>query len=142
MNRSRLLGHAGRVAVALAHFNRDTCRHRDQPARRVMVSHHAHSSGYPSAWPPASRPLGVLQLVRLRDHGVEGTLHRGNRPLGGACREPQQRPHLLLSNWVGIDGFNSNLIQTGTESDYTNGSAQYDILVEILPAAETVVFGL
>lgn len=44
------------------------------------------------------------------------------------------------SEWVGIDGFNnSNLIQTGTESDYYNGAAHYDAWWEILPAAETVV---
>lgn len=44
------------------------------------------------------------------------------------------------SDWVGIDGFNnSSLIQTGTESDYYNGSAHYDAWWEILPAAETVI---
>jgi Peptidase A4 family len=44
------------------------------------------------------------------------------------------------SNWVGIDGFNNNnLIQTGTESDYYNGSAHYGAWWEILPAAETVI---
>jgi hypothetical protein len=44
------------------------------------------------------------------------------------------------SAWVGIDGDgNSNLIQTGTESDYYNGSAHYDAWWEILPAAETVI---
>ncbi len=44
------------------------------------------------------------------------------------------------SNWVGIDGFNnSNLIQTGTESDFVNGRARYDAWWEILPAAETVI---
>jgi hypothetical protein len=42
------------------------------------------------------------------------------------------------SNWVGIDGFNdSNLIQTGTESDYFSGSAHYNAWWEILPAPET-----
>jgi hypothetical protein len=44
------------------------------------------------------------------------------------------------SQWVGIDGFNnSNLIQTGTESDYYSGEAHYDAWWEILPAAETVI---
>jgi len=47
------------------------------------------------------------------------------------------------SQWVGIDGFNnSDLIQTGTESDYYNGSAHYDAWWEILPAAETVISGM
>ena len=42
------------------------------------------------------------------------------------------------SNWVGVDGFNnSNLIQTGTEQDFYNGSAHYYAWWEILPAAET-----
>jgi hypothetical protein len=44
------------------------------------------------------------------------------------------------SAWVGIDGDgNSNLIQTGTESDYYSGRAHYDAWWEILPAAETVI---
>jgi hypothetical protein len=44
------------------------------------------------------------------------------------------------SQWVGIDGFNnSNLIQTGTETDYYSGSAHYAAWWEILPAAETVI---
>ncbi len=44
------------------------------------------------------------------------------------------------SAWVGIDGFNNgSLIQTGTESDYYNGSAHYAAWWEILPAAETVI---
>lgn len=42
------------------------------------------------------------------------------------------------STWIGIDGFtDSNLIQTGTEADYYNGSAHYNAWWEILPAAET-----
>ena len=44
------------------------------------------------------------------------------------------------SAWVGIDGFtNSSLIQTGTESDWYNGSAHYNAWWEILPAAETPI---
>ncbi len=44
------------------------------------------------------------------------------------------------SDWVGIDGFkNSNLIQTGTESDYSNGAARYGVWWEILPAAATFI---
>jgi hypothetical protein len=42
--------------------------------------------------------------------------------------------------WTGIDGFtNSNLIQAGTEQDYTGRSAHYFAWWEILPAAETVI---
>jgi hypothetical protein len=44
------------------------------------------------------------------------------------------------SAWVGIDGFNnSDLIQTGTESDYIHGAAHYNAWWEILPAAETPI---
>jgi Peptidase A4 family len=44
------------------------------------------------------------------------------------------------SEWVGIDGYsNSSLIQTGTESDYYNGSAHYYAWWEILPAGETLI---
>ena len=53
----------------------------------------------------------------------------------GASRKPT-----YSSQWIGIDGFNnSNLIQTGTESDYYNGAAHYGAWWEILPAAETVI---
>lgn len=55
---------------------------------------------------------------------------------------PSSRPS-YSSQWVGIDGFNnSSLIQTGTESDYYNGSAHYRAWWEILPAAETVIRGI
>jgi hypothetical protein len=44
------------------------------------------------------------------------------------------------SAWIGVDGFNnSDLIQTGTEEDYYNGSAHYNAWWEILPAAETAI---
>jgi hypothetical protein len=44
------------------------------------------------------------------------------------------------SSWVGIDGFKNNqLIQTGTEQDYTGGRLVYRAWWEILPAAETVI---
>ncbi|WDM02956.1 hypothetical protein JI721_09155 [Alicyclobacillus cycloheptanicus] len=44
------------------------------------------------------------------------------------------------SSWIGIDGYNdSDLIQTGTEQDYYNGSAHYGAWWEILPAAETPI---
>ncbi len=42
--------------------------------------------------------------------------------------------------WAGIDGFtNSDLIQAGTEQDFTGRSAHYSAWWEILPAAETVI---
>jgi Peptidase A4 family len=52
----------------------------------------------------------------------------------------RSRKATYSSEWVGIDGYsNSSLIQTGTESDYYNGSAHYYAWWEILPAAETVI---
>ena len=52
----------------------------------------------------------------------------------------RSRKSTYSSEWVGIDGYNnSNLIQTGTESDYYSGSAHYYAWWEILPAAETVI---
>jgi hypothetical protein len=53
--------------------------------------------------------------------------------------QPTSKP-TYSSTWIGIDGFNnSNLIQTGTEQDYYNGSAHYYAWWEILPAPETVI---
>jgi hypothetical protein len=44
------------------------------------------------------------------------------------------------STWIGIDGMaNSNLIQTGTESDVINGVVRYAAWHEVLPAAERVI---
>ena len=44
------------------------------------------------------------------------------------------------ATWIGVDGFNNNsLIQTGTEQDFSNGTAHYGAWWEILPAAETVL---
>jgi hypothetical protein len=52
----------------------------------------------------------------------------------------QSRKATYSSEWAGIDGYNNNsLIQTGTESDYYNGSAHYYAWWEILPAAETTI---
>ena len=46
------------------------------------------------------------------------------------------------SAWIGVDGFNdSNLIQTGTEEDFSGGAAHYNAWWEILPASETALPG-
>jgi hypothetical protein len=67
----------------------------------------------------------------------------GFNSVGGTWTVPavaRSRKATYSSNWIGIDGFNnSNLIQTGTESDYYNGAAHYGAWWEILPAAETVI---
>jgi hypothetical protein len=47
------------------------------------------------------------------------------------------------SAWVGIDGDgNSDLIQTGTESDYVNGRSEYSAWWEILPDYSVTISGL
>jgi hypothetical protein len=52
----------------------------------------------------------------------------------------QLRSSKFSSSWVGIDGFNnSNLIQAGTEQDWSHGSAFYQAWWEILPAPETPI---
>ena len=44
------------------------------------------------------------------------------------------------SDWVGIDGFNSNTVeQTGIEADVVNGVAQYSAWYEMYPAYPTTV---
>lgn len=44
------------------------------------------------------------------------------------------------STWVGIDGFNNqNLIQTGTEQDYVNGSPVYYAWWQVMPNSETEI---
>ncbi len=50
------------------------------------------------------------------------------------------RKSTYSSSWVGIDGFNnSSLIQTGTEQDWSQGSAHYGVWWEILPAPATFI---
>ena len=45
--------------------------------------------------------------------------------------------------WTGIDGFaNGDLIQAGTEQNYSGSTASYAAWWEILPAAETEVFAV
>jgi uncharacterized repeat protein (TIGR02543 family) len=46
------------------------------------------------------------------------------------------------TQWIGIGGLTDNtLIQTGTESDYYNGTASYIAWYELVPAAETPLVG-
>jgi hypothetical protein len=64
--------------------------------------------------------------------------------IGGSWVVPSVQSSPLFtasSTWIGIDGnSNTDLIQTGTEQDYTPGSgASYDAWWEILPAAETKI---
>jgi hypothetical protein len=52
---------------------------------------------------------------------------------------PSKKPTYSAA-WIGIDGFNnSDLIQTGTEQDFVNGSARYYAWWEVLPAPETPI---
>jgi hypothetical protein len=59
---------------------------------------------------------------------------------GGRSRGKASTTAWYSATWLGIDGYNdSDLIQTGTEQDYYNGSAHYSAWWEILPAAETPI---
>lgn len=108
---------------------------------------------------PAATPIGISHATRVpaarADRGSSAAgwsssnwsgyavTGSGFSAVTGSWNVPAvSRSHKATysSNWVGIDGFNnSNLIQTGTESDYYSGSAHYDAWWEILPAAETVI---
>jgi hypothetical protein len=46
-------------------------------------------------------------------------------------------------DWVGIDGYsNDTLVQAGTESNDSNGTANYEAWTEIIPASSVVISGL
>jgi hypothetical protein len=72
-------------------------------------------------------------------YGVPGTFSG----ISGSWTVPVANPSptaTYSSTWIGIDGLaNTNLIQTGTESDYVGGKVQYMAWWEVLPAAETVI---
>jgi hypothetical protein len=54
-----------------------------------------------------------------------------------------RRSSTYSAAWTGIDGFtDADLIQAGTEQDFTGGSAHYSAWWEILPAAETPIPGI
>jgi hypothetical protein len=53
---------------------------------------------------------------------------------------PTDAGNAFSSTWIGIDGAtNSDLIQTGTEQDYYDGSLYYLPWWEILPAEQTTI---
>ena len=67
--------------------------------------------------------------------GAAGSSRGGRFGFGGGATSAW-----YSAAWLGIDGYNnSNLIQTGTEQDFYDGSAHYSAWWEILPAAETVI---
>ncbi len=60
--------------------------------------------------------------------------------LGGRGSSRSSTSAWYSATWLGVDGYNnSDLIQTGTEQDYYDGSAHYSAWWEILPAAETSI---
>jgi hypothetical protein len=68
------------------------------------------------------------------------TVSRGGLSFGGRGSPRSSTSAWYSATWLGIDGYNnSDLIQTGTEQDYYNGSAHYSAWWEILPAAETTI---
>jgi hypothetical protein len=105
------------------------------PASRAAVFHHPRipvSAG-------AKRAAGWASS-NWSGYAISGSAFNsvtGQWTVPGAS---QSRKATYSSNWIGIDGFNdSSLIQTGTESDYYNGSTHYYVWWEILPAPETVI---
>jgi len=101
------------------------------------ISHHPRVS--------ASRPAGPASATGWASTNWSGYALTGSNftSITGSWVVPSvsaSRKATYSSDWIGIDGFNdSNLIQTGTESDYFNGSAHYGAWWEILPASETVI---
>src|SRR5438876_5270346 len=73
-------------------------------------------------------------------YAITGSGFRAIRGHWGVPAVSATRNATYSSSWIGIDGFNNpDLIQTGTEQDYYNGSAHYRAWWEILPAPETVI---
>ena len=104
------------------------------PAEATVLVHHPKVS--------SGRPSGSLgwSSSNWSGYAITGS---GFNSVSGSWTVPAvsaTRKASYSSDWVGIDGFNnSNLIQTGTESDFFSGRAHYDAWWEILPAAETVI---
>ena len=92
---------------------------------------------------PASRPANVAAgwaSSNWSGYAATGTTYSSVTAKWIVPAVTASRKATYSSDWVGIDGFNnSDLIQTGTESDYYNGSAHYAAWWEILPASETVI---
>jgi len=99
---------------------------------------------------PTTRP-GAVAVIRewssknWSGYALTGT---GFTQVTGTWRVPRvqvprkrhYRKNTFSSSWVGIDGFgDSSLIQAGTEQDWVNGKAFYQVWWEVLPAAETPI---
>ena len=126
-----------------------------------LPSGQTHRSGLrqaSSAGRPASPPMWVVPPPSTMGHTMAATTHAANLSsnwagyvLGnGTFSEadvnwvvPRVSPtaaNTYSSAWVGVDGVgNNDLIQTGTEQDWTNGAADYYAWFEILPAPATVI---
>ena len=88
---------------------------------------------------PATRAAGWASS-NWSGYAVTGSTYNSVTAKWNVSAVAASRKATYSSDWVGIDGYNnSNLIQTGTESDYYNGAAHYAAWWEILPAAETVI---
>ena len=100
----------------------------------------SHSPRVPSSSPAKGTTAAGWASSNWSGYAITGS---GFTSVTGSWTVPAvsaSRRATYSSNWIGIDGFNnSNLIQTGTESDFYSGSAHYDAWWEILPAAETVI---
>ena len=100
--------------------------------------------GVASAAPSHTHSVNHLVSGRSRTHAMQSSNWSGYVETAGGYSSasatwtvPSASGNGYSSAWVGIDGDgNSNLIQTGTESD---GNGQYYAWWEILPAAETPI---
>ena len=102
----------------------------------------------PAPGPTGVRATSVTQKWASRNwsgYAVTGSRYTS---VGGTWRVPTVTDASLRktaeysSTWVGIDGFlrhDYNLIQTGTEQDWVDGTAFYQAWWEILPAYETPI---
>lgn len=104
-------------------------------ARTRAIFHHPRIS---VSW--AKKKSAGWASSNWSGYAVTGTGFKSVTGQWNVTSVSSSRKATYSSEWIGIDGYNnSDLIQTGTEADYYNGSAHYDAWWEILPAAETVI---
>jgi hypothetical protein len=105
-------------------------------ARNRAIFHHPR---IPISWAKKTKAAGWASS-NWSGYAVPGSGFNSVTGQWTVTAAAPSRKATYSSEWVGIDGYsNSSLIQTGTESDASNGSQHYDAWWEILPAAETVI---
>jgi hypothetical protein len=85
-------------------------------------------------------PLPTFNWSGYAVTGVGFTSASGQWTVPTVTPPAKKREHRFSSTWVGIDGYsNSDLIQAGTEQDWSGGIATYYAWWEILPQFETQI---